>query len=449
MIPSLNTFKDQKRKEDKTYDTSIREKGDRMSNKKTQISRRNFLKYMAAGTIGAINLVGLQSCNQEPSSPSIPPPPTGDPIRIGMIDPITGPYSTSSMHDIHGATVAMDMANASGGVLGRPIELLAVDDESNPDSARKHATSLIQEQRVDILLGSFNGEVALAVSEIAEKEGKLFMVTCAHIEELTGSACRPSTFTYMPSARVMSRAVAPHIVQNFGSNWFFINAKTMDGTSSYTAMKRALLELGGKEIGHITTQFGETNFLPSLQEAQSSRPDAIILNVYGWDLVNALRMAKKLGLGSDIGIGGMIAGEQIGRPLGYGENQGIWGLTWDPKVQTTGSKTFINGVIEKYRHTPTSRCYLGYAALTETINAIQRAKTTDVSALIRTLEGYRFDGLKEGQSFFRSWDHQHIQDILVGKSFGKELGLGHYDILETVYADTISIQKSQSTCQLL
>ncbi len=420
-----------------------------MAKKQMNMSRRELMKYVALGSIGTMSVAGTQLFGRADSATVTSPiAPKGDPIRIGMIDPITGPYSTSSMHDIHGATVAMDMANASGGVLGRPIELLPVDDISNPEAARKQAITLIKKERVDVLVGSFNGETALAVSEIAEQEGKLFMVTCAHIDELSGSACRPSTFTYMPTARAMSRAVAPHIVKAFGSSWFFINANTMDGSSAYHAMKHALLELGGKEIGQATTKFGETNFASALQEAMLAKPAAVILNVYGWDLVNALKAAKTMNVAADMGIGGMIAGEQIGRPLGYAANQGIWGLAWDPKVPTKGSKTFIDGVVTKYRHTPTSRCYLGYAALTQTVNAIRRAGTTDVTALIKTLAGHSFDGLKEGPSHFRAWDHQHVQDILVGKAFGKELGLGHYDILETIPGDAVAIQHDQTTCKL-
>mgnify|MGYP001261620278 CR=1 FL=1 len=420
-----------------------------MPNTSTDITRRTFMKYLTLGGVGALSFSGTQLGNRATSAPVTSPlAPTGNPIRIGMIDPITGPYSTSSMHDIHGATVAIDMANASGGIIGRPIELLPVDDTSNADIARKQAITLIKEKRVDALVGSFNGEAALAVSEVAETEGKLFMVSCAHINELSGSACRTSSFTYMPTARAMSRAVAPHIVKTYGSNWFFINANTMDGTSAYTAMKHALSELGGKEIGLTVTKFGATDFTSALQEARLAKPDAVILNIYGWDLVNALKTANSMNLAMDMGIGGMIAGEQIGRPLGYTANQGIWGLTWDPKVPTKSSNIFINGVIAKYRHTPTSRCYLGYAALTQILNAIRRAQTTDVSALVKTLEGHSFDGLKEGPSFFRAWDHQHIQDILVGKAFGKELGLGHYEILETVPGDAITIRRDQSTCQL-
>ena len=165
--------------------------------------------------------------------------------------------------------------------------------------------------------------------------------------------------------------------------------------------------------------------------------------------MHALKAYAKLEFAKEkIGVGGLISGEQIGRPLGYASNAGIWGLIWDPKINTDSSKRFIQGVIDKYNHTPTSRCYLGYAAMIQILEAMQRAGSTDTSALIKALEGHEFDGLKEGKSAFRASDHQHVQDVLVGEAYGKELGLGHYKIVSTVSAQTNPGAADQRLCKL-
>ena len=69
----------------------------------------------------------------------------------------------------------------------------------------------------------------------------------------------------------------------------------------------------------------------------------MILNLYGWDLVHALKAYTKLELAKEkIGVGGMIGGEQIGRPLGYANNAGVWasfGIPRStPKVHDGSSK---------------------------------------------------------------------------------------------------------------
>lgn len=372
-----------------------------------------------------------------------------EPIKIGMIDPLSGPYKTSSIHDIHGATVAVDRVNQAGGVLGRPVTILEADDASKVETAVQAARKLIHVDRVDFLMGTFNGDVALAVAEVAKRENRLFMVTGAHIPELTGAACTSHTFVFMPNARMLSRAVTPHLIKTYGNRWFMITADTGDGRAAEQAMAGALLDEGGQVVGSYHTPFGATDFTAALAQAKKAHPDAVILNVYGWDLVHALRAYTSAGLaGEGIGVGGMIGGEQIGRPLGYADNAGIWGLIWDPKVDTEGSRRFIQGVIAKYQHTPTSRCYLGYAAMTQILEAVQRAGTTETQAVIKALEGHEFDGLKPGRSYFRAWDHQHVQDVLVGQAFGKELGLGHYKLLDTVSGEAVAGGQGQNDCRL-
>jgi len=412
----------------------------------TEFSRRRFLQLTAAtsGTLVFGDLIdqvlGLTGKSRTAAA--------GEPIKIGILDPLSIPYNTSSIHDIHGANVAVDLFNKKGGVLGRPVVILEADDGSNPDTAVKVAMKFIKEDRVDVLMGTFNGDCALAVSALAQKENTLFMVTGAYIPELTGVACNAHTFVFMPSALTMAQAVAPHIAKAYGTRWYMITAATVDGKAAAQAMLDAGKPQSVVFVGETVTPFGATDFAPAFTEAKTKNPTAIILNLYGWDLVHALRAYTKLELAKEkIGVGGMISGEQIGRPLGYANNAGIWGLIWDPKINTDGSRRFIQGVIDKYNHTPTSRCYLGYAAMMQILEAMQRAGSTDTAGLIKALEGHEFDGLKVGKSFFRASDHQHVQDVLVGEAFGKELGFGHYRILATVPGETVAGKFGQTACR--
>ncbi len=410
------------------------------------ISRRRFL-HISALSGGALLFGDLAGRIFEmPFTPSAAL--ADEPIKIGILDPLSSPYKTSSIHDVHGANVAVDLFNKRGGVLGRPVTIVEADDASNPEAALKAATKFVQDDRVDVLMGTFNADCALVVSEFAKKQNKLFMVTGSHLPELTGAACNSHTFVFMPNASMLAQAVVPQLVKAYGKRWYMITTGSLDGKAMAQAMASAALTQGVEFAGETVMPFGSTDFSSALTAARDKHPTLVLFNLYGWDLVHALKAYTKMELGKDkIGVGGMIAGEQIGRPLGYANNAGIWGLIWDPKINTDGSRRFIQGVVDKYSHTPTSRCYLGYAAMTQVLEAIQRAGTTEASALIKALEGYEFDGLKEGRSYFRASDHQHVQDVLVGEAYGKELGLGHYKILTTVAGDAVAAGHA-GVCQL-
>jgi branched-chain amino acid transport system substrate-binding protein len=411
------------------------------------ISRRRFLQIsaMAGGAWALSDLFDRALVCSALESVAY----AAEPIRIGIIDPLSSPYKTSSIHDVHGATVAVDLFNKRGGVLGRPVAILEADDASNPEQAVQVATKFIKDDRVDVLMGTFNGDCALAVSALAKKEGKLFMVTGSHIPELTGSACNSHTFVFMPNALMLAQAVVPQLIKTYGTRWYMLTTSSLDGKSAAQAMAAAARSHGVEVVGETLLPFGTTELGPAFTAAREKHPTLIVLNLYGWDLVHALKTYTKLELAKDkIGVGGMLSGEQIGRPLGYANNAGIWGLLWDPKVSTESSKRFIQAVVDKYNHTPTSRCYLGYAAMTQILEAIQRAGTTETAALIKALEGHEFDGLKEGRSYFRASDHQHVQDVLVGEAYGKELGLGHYKILATVPGASAEAIAAQTACRL-
>ena len=151
------------------------------------MSRRRFLQWTAV-TGGALAFGGLMNRGTFMDF-GVRMAYADEPIKIGILDPLSSPYKTSSIHDVHGANVAVDLFNKKGGVLGRPVAILEADDASNPDQAVKVATKFIKDDRVDVLMGTFNGDCALAVSALAAKENKLFMVTAAHVPELSGAAC--------------------------------------------------------------------------------------------------------------------------------------------------------------------------------------------------------------------------------------------------------------------
>ena len=240
----------------------------------SHISRRRFLQLsaMAGGALMCSDLANraLRLSISEPVALA------GEPLKIGIIDPLSSPYKTSSIHDVHGATVAVDVFNRSGGVLGRPVAILEADDASNPDQAAHVATKFIKEDRVDVLMGTFNGECALAVSALAKKEGKLFVVTGSYVPELTGSACNSHTFVFMPNASMLAQAVVPQLVKAYGTRWFMLTTNSLDGKSAAHAMMGVAQNHGVELVGEALLPFGSTEFTPAFMAAQDKRPTLIV-----------------------------------------------------------------------------------------------------------------------------------------------------------------------------
>ena len=305
------------------------------------MSRRRFLQWTAV-TGGALAFGGLMNRGTFMDF-GVRMAYADEPIKIGILDPLSSPYKTSSIHDVHGANVAVDLFNKKGGVLGRPVAILEADDASNPDQAVKVATKFIKDDRVDVLMGTFNGDCALAVSALAAKENKLFMVTAAHAPELSGAACNSHTFVFMPHARMLAHAVVPHLAKAYGTRWFMITASTIDGKSCAQALVDASQAHKIEIAGETVTPFGTTDFGPAFTAAKEKQPTAVILNLYGWDLVNALKGYAKLEL----------AKEKIGRrthqrrtdrtPAGLCRQRRDLGVDLGPQDQYGKFQAFYSG----------------------------------------------------------------------------------------------------------
>src|SRR5579883_3673152 len=117
-----------------------------MSVRKTSgnIDRRAVLKGGAA--IGALQV----------ASPFIIAARGETPVRIGMVDPLTGVYAAPAQNEVMGARLAVDEMNAKGGILGRPVELLVEDSANDVGTGVQKARKLIDRDQVNFIIGDVN-----------------------------------------------------------------------------------------------------------------------------------------------------------------------------------------------------------------------------------------------------------------------------------------------------
>src|SRR5262245_6150881 len=95
----------------------------------------------------------------------------GDPIKIGVIEPLSGPVAASGNYVRMGAEIARDSINARGGVLGRPVQLLIEDNKSDPKEAATAAEKLIVRVKVPVIVGAWGSSMTRAAMPQLEEYG--------------------------------------------------------------------------------------------------------------------------------------------------------------------------------------------------------------------------------------------------------------------------------------
>jgi branched-chain amino acid transport system substrate-binding protein len=389
-----------------------------MANRKREgkrgISRREFLAKSGLVAVGlsAAGFAGLGG----PYARAAGKPP----ILIGNIEPLSGPYADSGLDEQQGAILANEEWNAKGGLLGRQIEMISEDAPSNPGIGVQKALKLLKRDKVDFLTGTLTSSVTLAISEVAQKEKILFMAFGSHSDDTTTAKAHRATFRTTSSNWMLSTAVGDWL----GKNWkpktsYHITADYTWGHTARESMNRALEKHGCKEIGNDFTPLGTKDFSANLIKAKGLKPDLLVLNLYGADQVNAVKQFKEFGLAQVMHLCGPLSGVPMAKGMGDAAD-GVWGLTWNCNVPTEGSQKLREALKKRFSKGPewdaTYRHYLGYITHSQLFEAIKRANTTDTIAVIKALEGHKFDGLKWNPSYWRAWDHQNIQDVLVCKA---------------------------------
>lgn len=380
-------------------------------------TRRELLKtagVVAGGAtlVGALPYVFVRTAGAKESGP----------ILIGNIEPLSGPYADSGRDEMEGAQLANEEYNARGGVLGREIIMITEDVPSNPGIGVQKAQKLVQRDKVHFLTGTLTSSVTIAISEWAAQEKVLFMAFGSHSDETTMQKAHRTTFRTTSQNWMLSTAVATWVAKNWRPKTVYhITADYTWGHTARESMNRVFSRFQIKEIGNDFTPIGTSDFSSYLIKARGLGPDVLVVNLYGADQINLVKQFKEFGLGSRMRLCGPLSGTPMMKGIGTAAD-GVWGLTWHSTLDTPGSRRLKEALMARYAREkypewrPSYRHYLGYITHVQLFEAIERAGTIDKCKVIPALEGHKFDGLKVNPSYWRAFDHQNIQDVLVGKA---------------------------------
>jgi branched-chain amino acid transport system substrate-binding protein len=201
--------------------------------------------------------------------------PTGEPVVIGAVTSLTGPFAPWGVQIQDGMQLAVDEINADGGVDGRPLELEVLDDQSNADEGTTAMERLV-DQGVVAVGGVVSSDVGLATSRIAEENGvPLFLIKSGSGAILT----QESRFTFrtcLPAAPMVSAPIAQYADEEGFTRVGAIIADYAWGQSIREALESDFAELDGVELQVEVAPVPEQDFTTYLRSLESFNPDLIV-----------------------------------------------------------------------------------------------------------------------------------------------------------------------------
>ena len=341
----------------------------------------------------------------------------GRPIRVGEINS----YSTIPQFLVpyrKAWELAVEEINAGGGVLGRPIEVIARDDAGKPDDAIRHATELLAGEKVDVLAGTFLSNVGLAVADFALRSKVLFLASEPLTDALVWDKGNRYTFRLRASTYMQSAMLVEQASKLPARRWVTIAPNYEYGQSAVASFK-ALMQAARPDVQFVGEQWPALNKLEAgstLQAVQAARPEAIFNVTFGADLARLVREGNLRGVFPRVPVVSLLSGEPEYLDVLRDETPGNWTVTgypWD-QIATPEHARFFNAYYKKNSDYPRLGSVVGYAMMQAIAAAITRAGSTETEKLIAAFRGLNFTS-PFGPVTFRAIDHQSTMGAYVGK----------------------------------
>jgi branched-chain amino acid transport system substrate-binding protein len=201
--------------------------------------------------------------------------PTGEPIVIGVLTSLTGPFTPWGLQARDGMQLAVDEINAAGGVGGRPLQLELVDDQSNSEEGTSGIERLIEGGAVAVG-GVISSDVGLAAARVAEElETPLFLVK-AGSEAILTSDSRYTFRTCIPAAPMVAVPIAQFVEEEGITRVGAIVADYAWGQAMKAGLEDAFADLDGVELQIEVAPVGEEAFTTYLRNLEDLDPELLV-----------------------------------------------------------------------------------------------------------------------------------------------------------------------------
>jgi branched-chain amino acid transport system substrate-binding protein len=402
-----------------------------------KVTRRRLIGYTsaAAGALGATMLVPApwQAAFGQ-----------AKPYKIGTEQPLSGAGAAGGKTALVGVQMAVDRINKSGGINGRPIELIVADDESKPDVGRRKVEKLLVEDKVDVHVGGFLSNICLACMPVFEEHEVVNVITVCLDTTLTTTKCNKYSFRPFDYAPAQAVAFAPYLVSKMGKKWHILYADYAWGQSTRDAYIQEIKKAGGEIVETTGIPLGTADMTAFLSKVTGNF-DGVFGIFFGKDGVTIGNQAFDLGLTKKYKWAGDGAiAESTNLPALGNKIEGFVGINryvpvLEGVLNTPSHKKFFDEAVARLKQIdpsgplPDRYVQSNYEAMNALKLGMEKSKfrgREDTMKLIEALEGLEMkegDDFPQGDKVLRKEDHQAFL-----REFIFDVNDGKYRILEVV-----------------
>jgi urea transport system substrate-binding protein len=347
-----------------------------------EISRRGFVRSGIAAGVGTA--VGTSLFTSTASA--------ADPIKIGLLIPLSGPAGLFGPSSRNCAELAVDEINGRGGFAGRPIELLVSDAGVPPAQAAQAALKLWKSDKAEAFVGMHDSAVRGALVSLFKGQ-----VPYVYTPVYEGGECSAGTYVLGETPQQQLEPVIPFLAQEHAAKrWYLIGNDYNWPRDTNAAAKKYIAAAGGQVVGEEYLPFTVDNFDSNLAKIRDSKADAVLITLVGGASVGFNRAFASFGLADRVVRLGTLIEENTLAGIGAANSVGLYSSSgYFVGVQTAQAIGLERRYAKKFGEKApvlndlAESCYEGLLLLEA------MAKNTgglDVAKIEPIAQGLRYDG---------------------------------------------------------
>lgn len=297
-------------------------------------------------------------------------------IKIGAIQPISGPVSAYGTQSRDAIKMAVEEINAKGGVLGKTLEVIVEDDEANPEKSKNAFTKLVTKDKVIGFVGALTSKCSLAITEEAQKR-KIIMISPSSTNDAVTNA-GDYIFRACYKDSFQGPVVAQYSIDQLKATKAAI---LFDNTNDYSVgmkdnFKAEFEKLGGKIVVEESYATGDKDFNAQLTKVKTGNPDVIFIPDYYNTVSLIAKQVKQNGI--TVPMLGADGWDEIANNAGEEVVGSYYSNHYAADAKDADVEKFVKDFKAKYKdQTPNALAALAYDATYILAEAIEKAGSTD------------------------------------------------------------------------
>jgi ABC-type branched-subunit amino acid transport system substrate-binding protein len=307
------------------------------------------------------------------------------PYKIGFLAPLTGPVAPEGQSMQRGFDLAVETMNAAGGIAGQQIQVVSQDTQGAPAVAGTVVKKFIQEENVDLILGTITGDEEDVASALSAQAGVPILFP---EHGFWHQYCNTTTVMMGENSFDLNGPLVPFIAEKFGKKFFLIGSDFSYPHAYLNVAKGYMKEAGVTVLDEVYAPLGTADWSSMIAKIKSAKPDVIYSAVVGGDAIAFVKQAESLGVLPGAHLTGDTLQAEFYPAMGSAIDGQYACVRYSEDIPTEANKKFIADYNKKYGAGPIPLvATTTYYSLDFIKAAVEKAGTYDRKAVFDAFKG--------------------------------------------------------------